>query len=165
MIEIIPNLHIGNQSDYETNIANRHNWFVIHACKEPFHRNLLGYSGKSAPKEHPEYLLARRGNRLFLNLVDATDPSYIPKEIIDSALQFLDEVISQNKPILLHCNLGESRFPGIGLLYLAQNRKIPNQNLEEAENSFRELYSNYKPKTGMRGFLKKYWQEYMKQSE
>ncbi|EMO60011.1 hypothetical protein LEP1GSC161_0256 [Leptospira santarosai str. CBC1416] len=65
MIEIIPNLHIGNQSDYETNIANRHNWFVIHACKEPFHRNLLGYSGKGAPKEHPEYLLARRGNRLF----------------------------------------------------------------------------------------------------
>ncbi|PJZ60804.1 dual specificity protein phosphatase family protein [Leptospira adleri] len=156
MIEVTLNFYIGNQSDYETNVASLQNWFVIHACKEPFHRNLLGYSGKGAPKGHPEYLLARRENRLFLNLVDAADPSYIPKEIIDTALKFIEEALSQNIPVLLHCNLGESRSPSIGLLFLAINELIPNSSLQEAEQEFQKIYTKYNPKTGMRGFLEKH---------
>lgn len=91
MIEVTQNLFVGDQSDYETNSGKISNWCVIHACKEPYHRNLLGYNSKGAPKEHPEYLFARRENRLFLNLVDAANPAYIPKEIIDAALNFIDE--------------------------------------------------------------------------
>ncbi|WP_244244862.1 phosphatase [Leptospira koniambonensis] len=155
------NLFVGDQSDYEANISKIANWYVIHACKDPYHRNLLGYSGKGAPKQHPEYLLARRENQLFLNLVDAADPAYIPKKIIDTALRFIEEAQSKNTPLLLHCNLGESRSPSIGLIYLAIKNVISNSSLEAAETAFRMIYPNYNPKSGMRGFLEQNWENYV----
>lgn len=85
MIEVYPNLFVGNEVDANS-ILNQSGWFVVHACKEPFHRQALGYSGRAAPKTDPEYLIAKRDNRLILNLVDAADPAYIPKEIIDAAI-------------------------------------------------------------------------------
>ncbi|MDR1908375.1 MAG: dual specificity protein phosphatase family protein [Spirochaetaceae bacterium] len=118
MIEIYHNLFIGAEQDYESKVSGRPDWFVVHACKESYHRRLLDYTGRGAPKEHPEYLIARRSNILFLNLADADDPAYIPKEIIDSALNFIDEALSNDNPCLVHCNQGESRSPSIGLLYL-----------------------------------------------
>jgi len=63
MTEIHPNLFIGNENDYEFKVKNREGWNIIHACKEPCHRQTLGYSGRGAPKGHPEYLMAKRENR------------------------------------------------------------------------------------------------------
>ena len=85
MMEVCDNLYVGDQRDYESNIRleNKDSWSIIHACKEPYHCRALGYSGRAAPKCHPEYLIAKRGNRLILNLIDADDPKYIPKEIIE----------------------------------------------------------------------------------
>ncbi|AKP27668.1 hypothetical protein LIMHP_04495 [Leptospira interrogans serovar Manilae] len=91
---------MGNRFDYKANETNLRDWFIIHACKEPYHRDLLGYTGK----EHPEYLLAKRKNRFRITI---------------SGRSF-----SKNKPFSLHCNLGESQSPG--LLYLAVNRFISN---------------------------------------
>ncbi|MDO9036420.1 MAG: phosphatase, partial [Methanoregula sp.] len=109
MIEIYPNLFIGNENDYETKVRQESGWCVVHACKEPYHREALGYSGRAAPKNHPEYLIARRGNRLILNLVDAPDPAYIPKEIIDAALAFISANLNAGSHVLVHCNEGCSR--------------------------------------------------------
>lgn len=161
MIEISPNLFIGNEQDYESAVRGQTGWAVVNACKEPYHRQALGYHTRGAPKEHPEYLIARRDNRLILNLVDAPDPAYIPKVIIDAALEYVDQSLHQGMKVLVHCNLGESRSPGIGLLYLAAyTKQIPSESLEEAEIVFKRLYPLYKPSTGMRGFLKNYWSAY-----
>ena len=84
MIEVSKNLYIGNQDDYEFKVKGSAEWAIVHACKEPYHRNLLGYTGRGAPKEHPEYLFARRNNSLFLNIVDVDSPDYIVKDIIDT---------------------------------------------------------------------------------
>jgi hypothetical protein len=64
-------LWIGDVSMYEA-VAKPEadQWFVVHACKEPYHRKELGYTGRAAPKEHPEYLICRRPGRLILNLID-----------------------------------------------------------------------------------------------
>jgi predicted protein tyrosine phosphatase len=160
MIEIYPNLFIGTEQDYEYQVKGKPDWMVVHACKEPYHRRELGYTSRGAPKDHPEYLIARRGNRLILNLVDAPDPNYIPKEIIDSALDFIREGLSSHK-ILVHCNLGESRSPSIGMLYLAINTdKLPKE-FPAAEQSFRRIYASYNPSSGMRGFLAKNWDGYL----
>jgi len=70
MIEVYLNLFVGDQSDYEINVATQEGWAVVHACKEPYHRQALGYRVRGAPKDHPEYLVARRGNRLILNIVE-----------------------------------------------------------------------------------------------
>ncbi|TGK52763.1 dual specificity protein phosphatase family protein [Leptospira bouyouniensis] len=160
MIQIYHNLFIGNESDYENQVRLQSDWYIVHAWKEPYHRNLLGYSGKGAPKDHPEYLVAIRGKRLFLNLVDAADPNYIPKTIIDAALLFIDQALSAEQKCLVHCNLGESRSPSIGLLYLASKQLIPNQNLEIAEFEFRKIYPTYNPKSGIRSYLIGHWGDY-----
>ena len=109
MIEVIENLFIGNQHDYES-LMNKDEYCVVHACKEPYHRQLLGYTGRGAPKDHPEYYFAYRGKRLFCNLVDAHDPRYIPDVIIHEALRFIDINLINGKKVLVHCNQGMSRI-------------------------------------------------------
>ena len=153
---------IGDERDYEFHVRNDDGWSIVHACKEPYHRNLLGYSGRGAPKDHPEYFFAKRGNRLFLNLVDSPDPNFIPKKIIDKALDFIKEKLESGNKVLVHCNLGESRSPSIGLLYLAKyTDRIRHGSFSDAEEDFRKIYPGYAPKRGMRGFLNKYWGGYM----
>ncbi len=160
MIEIYPNLFIGTAEDYEFQVKGQPDWMVVHACKEPYHRNELGYTSRGAPKGDPEYLIARRGNRLILNLVDAPDPDYIPKEIIDAALNFIAAGLAQSRKVLVHCNLGESRSPSIGMLYLASSTSKLPKDFASAEQSFRQIYPSYNPSSGMRGFLIKHWTGY-----
>lgn len=162
MIEIYSNLYIGDQNDYEHTVKYQNNWLVVHACKEPYHRQILGYRGRGAPKQHPEYLIARRDSRLILNLVDADNPAYIPKEIIDAALDFIHEGLQSGMPVLVHCNQGQSRSPGIGLLYLATHTdRLPTHSYQEAETVFRTLYPPYNPAGGIRGFLTQNWNIYL----
>ena len=78
MIQVHPNLYIGDQTDYEQNIRNQPGWSIVHACKDPYHLEVLGYSGRGAPKHHPEYLVAKRDNRRILNLIGPENPAYIP---------------------------------------------------------------------------------------
>ena len=161
MIEICPNLFIGNEQDYELRVRQESGWYVVQACKEPYHREALGYSGRAAPKNHPEYLIARRENHLILNLVDASDPAYIPKEIIDAALEFVNTSLNSGSRVLVHCNEGCSRSASIGLLYLAKfTDKLPKGEFLAAEAAFRTIYPPYNPKNGMRGFMSGNWEEY-----
>jgi len=161
MIEIYPNLWIGMAQDYESRVHGVSGWNVVHACKEPYHRRELGYITKSAPKGHPEYLIARREHRLILNLVDAANPAYIPKEIMDAAIQFIHSSLEDRKKVLVHCNLGVSRAPSIGLLYLAKyTDKLPKEFLQ-AEQAFRLIYPLYMPSDGICGFLIRTWGSYV----
>ncbi len=154
MIEVYPSLFVGTERDYESVVRHEDGWYVVHACKEPYHRRALGYTSRGAPKNHPEYLMARRGHRLILNLVDAPDPAYIPLEIIVAAIEFIDEGLRLGQRVLVHCNLGESRGPGIALLYLrARADRFRTSTLSEAESAFRQVYPFYNPGSGMRGFL------------
>ncbi|MEX2409780.1 MAG: dual specificity protein phosphatase [Candidatus Paceibacterota bacterium] len=161
MTQIHKNLFVGNETDYEFKVKNHEVWSVVHACKEPYHQQALGYSGRGAPKDHSEYLIAKRGNRLILNLVDADNPAYIPKEIIDEALSFIDEQLSNGHKVLVHCNQGQSRSPGIGLLYLAKEGIINKNSFEEALAEFEEIYPEINMVGGMRGFLEENWEGYM----
>jgi predicted protein tyrosine phosphatase len=161
MIEIYPNLFIGSEIDYETKVRHEAGWSIVQACKEPYHRQALGYSGKAAPKTHPEYLIARRGNRLILNIVDAPDPAYIPKELIDAALEFISTSLTAGDRVLVHCNEGCSRSSSIGLLYLAKfTDRLSKETFLEAEATFRSLYPPYNPKMGMRGYMIQNWKGY-----
>lgn len=158
------NLFIGAAYDYERFVNGQDGWVVVQACKEPYHRRALGYTTRGAPRDHPEYLIAHRGNRLILNLVDAPNPLYIPKEIIDAALEFVNEHIEENK-VLVHCNQGESRSPSLGLLYLALFTDILPKDFYSAEELFRQIYPMYHPATGMRGYLISHWDHYMKNKD
>ncbi len=160
MIEITKNLFIGNQLDYETKVKYENDWAVVHACKEPYHRQILGYTGRGAPKGHPEYLIAVRGNRLILNMVDTDDYRYIPIEIIDKAINFIETNIKYKK-VLVHCNQGESRAPSIGFIYMAKNRLLNISSLENAINDFKMIYPFYNPAKGLIDFIKINWNYYL----
>lgn len=161
MKEVYPSLFVGNEADAYS-VLNQSGWFVIHACKEPFHRQALGYSGRGALKTHPEYLIAKRDNRLILNLVDAADPAYIPKEIIDAAIEAIHQNILQRK-VLVHCNQGMSRSPTIAFLYLARHTNVfSSDNLVTSLNEFKKLYPAYAPANGVEIFAQTNWNEYVK---
>jgi len=163
MIEkIYTNLYIGDKKECDHIKENQAGWVVVHACKT-CHRQLKGYKTRAAPQNDPEYLIARRDNEIYLNLIDANDPACIPKQIIDEALEFIHENLQAGYKVLVHCNLGESRSPAIGLLYLAKfTDRLPKRSLAEAEAAFRSRYPAYSPKDGMRGFLLANWKSYVK---
>lgn len=161
MIEVHPNLFVGDQADYDSEVAQREGWAVVHACKEPYHRRALGYATRGAPKDHPEYLVARRGQRLILNMVDAPRPEFFDKGMMDAALDFIGESLEAGQKVLVHCNQGESRSPSLALLFMAARLGVlPDESLQEAEVAFREVYPNYNPKAGIRGHLQRYWEVY-----
>ncbi|PKP05700.1 MAG: phosphatase [Bacteroidetes bacterium HGW-Bacteroidetes-5] len=159
MKQVFSNLHIGSQEDYENIVKHQEGWYVIHACKEPYHRDALGYKGRAASMNHPEYLMAFRDNTLILNLVDAPDPAYISKSIIDEAIKAIHDNINSMK-VFVHCNQGFSRSAVIGLLYLHKVGLISTDNFSEAEQQFIVLYPWYNPGEGMRQFALSNWNNY-----
>ncbi|WP_321478445.1 phosphatase [uncultured Bacteroides sp.] len=161
MKEIHLNLYISPQDDYENIVKHQDGCFIIHACKEPYHRKALGYVGRSKPKDHPEYLIAYRENHLILNLVDIPDPAYISKEIINEAIKAIGLNIVDKK-VLVHWNQGISRSATIGLLYLHHIGIISTNNFKEAKDEFLKLYPNCNPENGMRIFARQNWSYYQK---
>jgi hypothetical protein len=159
MIEVHRNLFVGAEAD-EQQIRSQPGWFFIHACKEPYHRQALGYKGRAAPKEHPEYLIARRDGCLILNLVDVPDVNYIATEIVDTALDTIRDNIDVNR-VLLHCNLGQSRSPTIALLYMSKyTNNFKGMDAEGAIVAFRQIYPPYDPAKGMADYARINWQRY-----
>jgi len=162
VIEVAQRLYVGNEEDFikldglvTSTEGEDSPWSVVHACKEPYHRQALGYSGRGAPRDSPEYLVARRGMRLCLNLIDAEDPAMIPSQIIDIAVNFIDGELKRGHHVLVHCNEGYSRGPGIALAYLAATKSWPCYDIADAE--FRLLYPHFAPRGGMKGYLKAHW--------
>ncbi len=135
------------------------NWLVVQACKEPYHRQAIGYSGRSCAKEHPEYLFARRQNKLILNLVDVDNPDWASPIIVDETIKFIDDGLNNAYNVLIHCNQGMSRSATIGLLYLKVVHAI-NDDFAEAEKEYLQIYPWYNPGNGMRMFAAKNWINY-----
>ena len=159
MIEVHHNLFVGSQDD-ELYIRGQSGWFLVHACKDPYHRQALGYTGRGAPKDHPEYLIARRPGRLILNLVDTNDINYVPAEIIDAALDGVHENIVSSK-VLVHCNQGMSRSPAIAFLYLLKfSDTFHRQNHDGDLRDFLKIYPAYAPARGMADYVKVNWVKY-----
>jgi hypothetical protein len=161
MREVFENLYVSNQDEYKLGEFKQDDWAFCLAAKEPFHRSTIGYTGRACDKTHPEYLIARRDNMLILNLVDAPKAEFFDKRIIDAALEFVEEQLSTGKKVLIVCNEGRSRSASIALLYLIKHGIIKGNTLEDCESEFMKVYLEYNPGTGIRGFVKEHWSEYI----
>ena len=157
MIEIHENLFVGDDYDCK---KSYNEYAIIHACKT-CHQKALNYN-KSLPSNHSNYLIYEKGNNLFLNLVDMPK-EFMPKytdPIMKKALAFID--IHKNiKPVLIHCNQGFSRSPSIGLLWLAINNHICNNDYCSASIDFKKIYASYQPGTGVNLYLQNNWERLM----
>lgn len=160
MKKIIENLYIGNQQDYENTFFNDEFSFLL-AAKEPWHREALGYKGRACDKTHLEYLIARRENKLILNMVDAPSGLFFDKGMIDTALNFVEEELEKGRKVMIACNKGESRSASLGLLYLIKYGHIQGVTLEDCEAEYLKIYPEYNPGKGIREFVKEHWIEYM----
>lgn len=168
MIKISDLLYVGNAEDYErekyrgiarTAGDETKTWWFVQACREPYHREALQYTGRGAPKEHPEYLSAIRMQpmRLIMNLIDADDPKWIPEQLIRTAIDFMADADAGKHPVLVHCNQGKSRAPAIALWWQAIFFYPSNWHYEAAVYDFQLMYPDYQPAAGMRGFLEQHW--------
>lgn len=159
MIEVHQNLFVGAELD-EQRLRGDGGWFFVHACKEPYHREALGYTGRAAAKGHPEYLIARRPGRLILNLVDVADVNFIMPEIVDAAINAIHLNIPERK-VLVHCNQGQSRSPTIAMLYLARHTDIF-RGLDHAAafGAFAAIYPPFAPARGMAEYARLNWSRY-----
>lgn len=138
MIEVEHNIFIGCDADVSEFEANHAEGAIIHAAKEPYHRQALGYGGRAAPKDSDEYLVAFRDDpyRLCLNLVDSPKPEFIPEECFGAAVQFINTIREEegaDYPILINCNQGKSRSVGIYLYFLVKGEDGPNTLVEAIE--------------------------------
>jgi hypothetical protein len=159
LIEVYENLFVGSQND-EGEVRGQVGWFVVHACKEPYHRDALGYTGRAVAKDHPEYLIAHRPGRLILNLVDVADVNFISSNIIDPALDAIHQHIASHK-VLVHCNQGMSRSPTIALLYLLKfTSALSRQDIDGDLEAFKQLYPPYAPAKGMADYARINWRKY-----
>lgn len=170
MREIIPNLFCGNDNDW-LNLEKEHipgrdvdqptqNWAVLHAAKEPCHRKFVGYTGRGCPKDSPEYLWAERGNRLALNIVDAPKPEFFDKSMIDKALDFIGQKLSEGFKVLVHCNEGRSRSCAIVMLYVVKRAYKSNCSFEVAESEMKKIYPEMEFGIGIREHLIQNWDLY-----
>lgn len=147
MKEVSPNIFIGTVEELRTWPGK-----ALAACKEPCHREALGYTGRGAPKESPEYYIAIRGKQMILNLVDGHSHKFIDVPMIENALGF----ITSSEPTLIVCNQGHSRSPIITMMWLYLKGLIEASNFAELENKFKQVYPAYAPSDGIRTFAELY---------
>ena len=133
-------------------------WMVLHAAKEPFHREFVGYVERGAPKQSPEYLFARRGPRLALNFIDPPNASFIHDVMMNTAYDFIDEGVAAGRPVLVHCNKGESRAPGLVFLHMARpGGRFEGVRLSQALKEFCAIYPNFIPGPGVHEYITNNW--------
>jgi hypothetical protein len=152
MSEVYQNLHVGGMElcSFDEGVA------CLHAAKDPCHRIAVGYFKGNLPPSAPEYLTARRGASLALNIVDAPVPIF-RKEVFDAALDFIDEMLPKGR-VYVHCNGGFSRSPSIAMLWLAKRAKtIPDGSFGEAQQAFTAFYPTYAPGKGIETYLSSNW--------
>jgi len=150
MTEVHTNLFVGSQADLTPTV---HDYAIVHAAKDPWHRQAVGYTERAAPKDHPEYLFAHRRNRLSLNLIDAAYPQFIPDAVMDEGCKFIGKHLAAGSKVLVHCNQGQSRGPGLAFYYLWKSALLPEE-FEVALAEFKKVYPAFNPASGILGFLK-----------
>lgn len=155
------NIFYGNQRDAE-NVITSNDLVILHCCKDPYHKQLVGYRGNLSPN-HPNYAFAINNNRMALNLVDMDtfSPNYVEfnKKMFQKAFEFLDNN-SNSKKILIHCNQGESRGPSLAMLYLAHIGYFKNQDYNQLKEAFKVMYPLYNPRHNIMKNVELLWNDF-----
>ena len=156
MREIYRNIFVGKIEDCR---IGQGDLAVIHACKYPCHRNAVGYEKKISPT-HPNYLVLRRGQNLYLNIIDPDEPLFM-KPLFIETLRFCIDYSKSDRKLLFHCNKGDSRAPSLALLHLSKNLHVINDfSYENAVNEYQKYDPFYKPGRGIRIYLSQHWNEF-----
>lgn len=160
MEELRKGLWLGSDKDVDK--AKDKGWARLCCCKEgpDSHRSMIGYTTLGAPRDS-QYLVARKGDVMALNLIDVDDPSMIPNEPIDAGLKFIKEMQDKGTTTLVHCNQGHSRSVGIMMLYLRSVGALPSS-FSKALAMFTKVYPPADMGAGMERVVRKRWRDALK---
>lgn len=164
MIEVATNIYMGNQTDFE-NLRYTSGWSFLHCCKDPYHKELVGYSGNLS-STNPDYAYKIIGHRMALNLVDMDfySANYLQfnKDMFENAFNFLDNQLRAGNKVLIHCNQGESRAPSLTMLYLARIGVLPRDNFLNTFIKFKMKYPIMNPKKNIITTVENLWDVFVK---
>lgn len=165
MIEVYPRLWVGDANDADKVLPRTRNpvpahvyvvggvWAMVSAAKEPYHRAMVGYTGRGAP-EGPERFMARRGRHLTLNWVDVDDQTWFRATELNEAVNHINAAQRMEIDCLVHCNQGVSRSPMIALGWLHLWGPYSDLTFDQAEEKFKAVYPPYDPTEGVRTFIR-----------
>lgn len=161
MKNIFQNIYCGNENDaYQ--VLNSNEWVILHCCKDPFHKQMVGYVGNLQPN-HPNYKYKINGRRMALNLVDMDNfsPNYVEfnYDMFRAAFKFLDSFQGKYN-ILIHCNQGESRGPSLTMLYLKHLAYFDGKAFNKAVEEFKLLYPLFRPKRNIFKNVEMLWDRF-----
>jgi predicted protein tyrosine phosphatase len=156
MYEVHQNLFVGDDTSCQRGSSDL---AVVHACKHPCHVRAVGYTG-SLPSNHPNYLVLKDDFNLYLNMIDPDKPLFMPP-LFTEFLDFSKNHWQEGRPILVHCNRGESRSPTLAMMFMAKELDIiTNNSYQEAAKEFQNIYPSYNPGLGIQTYLRKNWQNF-----
>ena len=95
-------------------------------------------------------------------MVDANSSLFFDKNMINEALDFIEEELFKGRNVLICCNKGESRSASLGLLFLIRQGHIKGETLTDCEAEYLKIYPQYNPGNGIREFVKMNFEEYTK---
>lgn len=154
MREVSSRLFVSSEADCFR--EPRDGWAVVHACKNPCHARAVGYRG-SLSSYHPEYLLRRDGQHLYMNLIDPEAPLFM-EDSFSGFRSFASEHYTAGTDLLIHCNQGGSRAPSLALLFLAKEiGEIPDESYRAARRAYTELDPLYAPGAGIQTYFRDNW--------
>ncbi len=156
MREVYRNTFVGDVSDCREGVGE---WLVIHACKYPCHRNAVGYE-KKISSTHPNYLVLRKEQNLYLNIIDPDEPLFM-NPLFSETLRFCNDYSKHDMKMLFNCNKGDSRAPSLALLHLSKNLHVINDSsFETTVNEYQKFDLFYRPSRGIRIYLNQHWKEF-----
>lgn len=146
MLRIANNVYVGNLEGLI--FTNKKDWAIIHASQR-YHYYVMGwdYKDHKPNKSHTNYLHYQYKNEISLNWVDGRSELYdwVGVETFNNLLDFIEDR-SKTLKVFIHCDLGKSRSPTVGLLYLAKRTDIiPGFSYEIAYKKFKKIYPQYNP--------------------
>ena len=146
-------IFLGGYYDYEQVIKLEDEklaeWYIITFANEIYEVEYVRSIYERVSKTEP-FALFMTSHRALYNILDDFLYSDI-KTIFNSALLTMHTQIKLKKKILLHCILGQSRSASLALVYLYKYTDIlSGSSMEEVEEKFRGIYSNYNPTNKMR---------------
>lgn len=160
MKEIYKKLFVCSQAEF--NELPKDDKFSFAFCaKDPFHKLIVGYK-KNLPKDHPEYLIAKRPekNIISANLIDVDKDGYVSEKIVNELVRFVDIELGKGQKVVLVCNQGRSRSASVGLMYMLHKGCFKGyKTFFNVMQAYKEVYPDYEPKFGMMKATERYWEE------
>jgi hypothetical protein len=151
-------LYVGSKEEYSHAIRN--GMKVVCALNRAkgyvTHQSVVGWTGRGCNPDNPYYLFKREPVAIYLNMIDGNDPKYVNDEMINPALDFIHQHLSDGNEVYIYCSLGESRSPSLALMYMLEHGLI-----EKTVNTislFRsKYYPDFTPKNGNLQYIKQRW--------